>query len=174
MVIWLTGYSSSGKSTLGMALYQHFSNKGLIKLLDGDEIRAGLNSDLGFSIKDRKENIRRVAHLAKLFHTDGYLVICCFISPTEEIRSMAREIINAKNYYEVFVDAPIEVCEKRDVKGLYQKARSGELINFTGIDSLFEKPNGPNLVLNTHLQTLNESTELLIEKIEPLIKHKNH
>ncbi len=140
-VIWMTGLSGSGKTTIAKYLDEALYNKGYVaQILDGDNIRSGINSNLTFSEEDRKENIRRIAEVSKLFMNCGIIIINSFISPTEEIRKMALDIIGQENFFEVFVNAPLEVCEKRDTKDLYAKARRGEIKNFTGIDSPFEFP----------------------------------
>ena len=166
LVIWLVGLSGSGKSTLATGLENRLNQNGYYTmLLDGDNLRTGLNKNLGFSESDRSENIRRTAEVSKLFANNGAITICSFISPTEEIRSMAQKIIGQK-YYEVFVSCPLEVCEQRDVKGLYAKARSGEIKNFTGIDSPFENPKHPNLEVKTDKHTLEESLDTLYASIK--------
>jgi adenylylsulfate kinase len=163
IVIWMIGLSGSGKSTLAKSFEQHLHQKGVLtQILDGDNLRTGLNGNLGFSEEDRKENIRRVAEVAKLFANCGVVTICSFITPTKAIRTMATEIIGDDIYREVFVDCPIEVCEQRDVKGLYAKARRGEIKNFTGIDSPFEKPESASLVVNTARHSLEECLEAMI------------
>ena len=135
-------------------------------MLDGDNIRTGLNRNLGFSIDDRKENIRRIAEVAKLFVDSGFLVICSFVSPTKDIRNIARSIIGDTDFFEVFVDTPLEVCEERDVKGLYKKARAGELKNFTGIDSPFEVPIRPDAHLKTIQLSPKEAARLLFKLVK--------
>jgi len=163
-VIWFTGLSGSGKTTIAQATEQYLiSKKIVIKVLDGDEIRSGLNKDLGFSLEDRKENIRRVAEVAKILKDSGITVLVSFISPTKEIREIARKIISKDDFIEVFVDASLETCIKRDVKGLYKKAIKGEIKDFTGIDSLYEAPENPNIILNTEKLSVNEAVQVLIE-----------
>lgn len=169
LVIWMVGLSGSGKSTIAKGLEVSLFTEGLLTvLLDGDNLRTGINKNLGFSSEDRTENIRRTAEVAKLFASNGIITICSMISPTQDIRKMAREIIGEK-YFEVFINCPIEVCEERDVKGLYKKARRGELKNFTGIDSLFEDPENPDLELNTETTSIEESVEALKQAILPKI-----
>ena len=169
-VVWLTGLSGSGKSTIAQRLERELHGKGfLVKLLDGDNIRTGLGSNLGFSVADRKENIRRIAETAKLFMNAGVICLCSFVSPTREIRGMAREIIGAEDFREVYVNAPLEICEARDVKGLYKKARAGIIKDFTGIDSPFEAPEVPFMELKTQHETLEESTQKLLEALLPSI-----
>jgi len=147
-IVWLTGLSASGKSTLANALAVKLQNQGYkTYLLDGDELRTGLNSDLGFSKKDREENIRRVAHLSQILLDAGLIVITAFISPFQKDREFARSLVKSEQFIEVFVDTPLEVCEKRDPKGLYKKARAGELKDFTGIDSVYEKPMNPTIII---------------------------
>lgn len=163
MVIWLTGLSGSGKSTLAKAVEKELHQQGrLVKLLDGDNVRTGLCGDLGFSAEDRTENIRRVSEVAKLFVDTGIITICSFISPTREIRKNAGEIIGNNDFKEVYVNADLEECERRDVKGLYKKARAGEIKNFTGIDSPYEAPEHPAFVVNTGTQSVEESANDLI------------
>lgn len=169
VVLWLTGLSGSGKSTLAKALERKLQDAGFFsKLLDGDNIRSGLNNNLGFSLEDRKENIRRISEAAKLFVDGGIVTICSFVSPTKEIRDMAREIIGEEDFLEVYVNAPLEVCEARDVKGLYKKARAGEIKGFTGIDSPFEAPENPFAEIRTHEEELETSAE----KLFTLVKEK--
>jgi len=159
-VIWLTGLSGSGKTTLGAALEKKLYEKGfLTQILDGDNIRSGINKNLRFTEEDRYENIRRIAEVTKLFLNCGVITINCFIAPTKKIREISREIIGRENMIEVFVSTPIEVCEQRDTKGLYAKARSGELKNFTGISSPFEIPSNPDVEVDTSILTLDESVE---------------
>ncbi|MFH2141994.1 MAG: adenylyl-sulfate kinase, partial [Bacteroidota bacterium] len=144
-VIWLTGLSGAGKTTLAIALEKEIQSKGYFtKSFDGDIIRKGLNKDLGFSIDDRIENIRRIAELTKIFLDSGIIIIISFITPTIQMRDLAKSITGEHRFVEVFVNAPIEVCEKRDVKGLYAKARRGEIKDFTGIDSIYEIPLKPD------------------------------
>ena len=161
-VFWLTGLSGSGKSTLATALERKLFEAGhQVIVLDGDNIRHGINRDLGFSEADRHENIRRIAEIARLFAAGGYVVISSFISPTRDIRHLAKTIIGAENYLEVFVDASLETCIERDVKGLYRKAIAGEIPDFTGISSPFEAPEIPDLHLDTNLFSVGESTDYL-------------
>lgn len=168
-VLWFTGLSGSGKSTIAEALERKLYNQGhFVKVLDGDNIRSGINKNLGFSIEDRKENIRRIAEVAKLFLDSGAIVLCSFVSPTIEIRNLAREIIGAEDFKEVFVDTPLAICESRDVKGLYKKARAGEIKGFTGIDSPFEAPLDPALRLLTENKSVAECVTAAIN----LIKNK--
>lgn len=171
IVIWMIGLSGSGKSTLATGLENRLHENGFhTMLLDGDNLRVGLNNNLGFSESDRKENIRRAAEAAKLFSENGTVTICSFISPTQEIRNAAKAILN-EHYCEVFVSCPLEVCEARDVKGLYAKARKGEIKNFTGIDSPFENPETPDILLETDKMNLNESLDKLYAEVINKIKY---
>lgn len=171
-VIWFTGLSGSGKSTLATHLeFQLYAQHFKTYLLDGDNVRTGLNNDLDFSDHSRKENIRRIGEVAKLFLDSGLVVLSAFISPFEEDRSQVRNIVGAENFLEVFVDCPLAVCEQRDVKGLYKKARLGEVSNFTGISSPYERPLHPDITINTHLQSLDESLTLLLDYIVPRITY---
>lgn len=165
-VIWLTGLSGSGKTTLAIGLERELHNAGkLVYVLDGDNVRTGINNNLGFSETDRKENIRRIAEVAKLFADAGVITICCFVSPTNEIRAMAKSIIGEKDFLEVYINASLESCEKRDVKGLYAKARKGELKDFTGIHQPFEAPEHPWLTIATDQQPFTESLALLVNAV---------
>jgi adenylylsulfate kinase len=173
-VIWMTGLSGSGKTTVGTHIEHELNKRGyLTQVLDGDNIRTGINNNLGFTEEDRYENIRRIAEVSKLFMNCGIICINSFISPTREIRLMAKEIIGKENFIEVFVNAPLEVCESRDVKGLYQKAREGKIKNFTGIDSPFEGPTKPDIELKTDKLTIEESTQKALEFILPVISYKH-
>ena len=165
LMIWFTGLSGSGKSTVAIALERELHRRGLLcRILDGDNIRSGINNNLGFTETDRVENIRRIAEVSKLFIDTGIITIAAFISPSNDLRKMAAEIIGRENFLEVFVNTPLEVCEQRDVKGLYAKARRGEIKNFTGISAPFEAPSHPDLTLDTSKLTLEESVNLLLEK----------
>ncbi len=166
----MVGLSGSGKSTLAKALERVLHEKGhLTMLLDGDNLRTGINNNLGFSEEDRLENIRRAAETSKLFVQCGVVTICSFISPTEKIREMAKQIIG-QDCVEVYINAPLEVCEQRDVKGLYKKARNGEIRNFTGIDSPFEEPKSPNLEIRTDQKSFEESLDELVHFVLEQIK----
>ena len=166
LVVWILGLSGSGKSTLARGLENDLHQRGyLTQILDGDNLRSGINSNLSFSDKDRIENIRRAAEVSKLFANCGVVTICSLISPTQEIREMAKSIIGEDKYFEVFVNCPIEVCESRDVKGLYKKAREGELKNFTGIDSPFEEPKNPDLEIKTDVNSIEDCHNQLVENI---------
>lgn len=172
-VIWMVGLSGAGKSTIAISLERALlENNYFTMLLDGDNVRFGLNNNLSFTEEDRTENVRRVAEVAKLFLNCGVVTICSFISPTREMREKAKEIIGAENFLEVYVNSPIEVCEQRDVKGLYEKARKGEIKNFTGIDSAFEAPENPSFELRTDLDTPEESVGKLYNFLITQIKYK--
>lgn len=150
VMLWFTGLSGSGKSTVAVALERELARRGLLcRILDGDNIRTGINSNLGFSPEDRRENIRRIAEVAKLFVETGIITIAAFISPTEEVRRMARAIIGEEDFREIYISTPLEECERRDVKGLYARARRGEIRDFTGVSAPFEPPLAPALSLNT-------------------------
>jgi adenylylsulfate kinase len=171
-LIWFTGLSGSGKSTLAVQLEAQLFAKGFkTYLLDGDNIRAGLNKDLSFSEEGRVENIRRIGEVSKLMVDAGLVVLSAFISPFEADRQQVKSIVGKENYIEVFVNTPIEVCEQRDVKGLYKKARAGEVKNFTGIDSPYEEPKDPDITIRTHEMTLEQSVGELIGIILPKIKY---
>jgi len=147
-IIWLTGLSGSGKSTLANGLEEVlYHNGNFTYLLDGDNIRHGLNTDLGFDDKSREENIRRIGEVAKLFVDSGLIVITAFISPFKKDREFVRSLVEKGEFIEIFLDTPIEICQKRDPKGLYEKALNGDIKNFTGIDSPYEKPNNPEIIL---------------------------
>ena len=171
-VVWLTGLSGSGKTTVGAAFERELYNRGfLTQILDGDNIRTGINKNLKFTVEDRLENIRRIAEVTKLFLNCGVITINCFITPTEDIRQIARDIIGEENMIEVSVSTPVEVCEQRDIKGLYKKARTGELKNFTGISSPFEKPVHAKLEINTGELSLEESVKKLMDVVLPEITY---
>ncbi len=173
-VIWLTGLSGSGKTTIGRNIEMELNKRGyLTQVLDGDNIRTGINNNLGFSENDRHENIRRIAEVSKLFMNCGIICINSFISPTREMRHMAMEIIGKENFIEVYINAPLEVCESRDVKGLYQKARRGEIKNFTGIDAPFEAPLNPDIKLKTDELSVEEATKKALDYILPIITFEN-
>lgn len=171
LMVWFTGLSGSGKSTIAIALERELQKRGLLcRILDGDNIRCGINNNLGFTAEDRVENIRRIAEVGKLFVETGIITIACFISPTNEIRGMASEIIGREDFFEVYVSTPLEECERRDVKGLYARARRGEVKNFTGISAPFEAPENPQVVLDTSVKALNECVEILLEHILKIVK----
>ncbi|MCB9188887.1 MAG: adenylyl-sulfate kinase [Flavobacteriales bacterium] len=170
-VIWMTGLSGSGKTTLAKYLEKKLHELNyLTQVLDGDNIRTGINNNLSFSEDDRKENIRRIAEVSKLFVNCGVITINSFVSPTEEIRDQARNIIGENDFLEIFVNTPLEECEKRDVKGLYAKARKGEIKNFTGIDAPFEHPSKPSLELLTEHKSIEESGNELLAFVLDRIK----
>ncbi len=173
VMIWFTGLSGSGKSTIAIALERELQKRGLLcRILDGDNIRSGINNNLGFSEEDRVENIRRIAEIGKLFVDTGIITIAAFISPNNDIREMAANIIGKENFLEIYVSTPIEECERRDVKGLYAKARRGEIKNFTGISAPFEAPEHPALSIDTSKLTVQESVNKLLELILPKISYK--
>lgn len=170
IMIWFIGLSGSGKSTLAIALEGELYKQGILcRILDGDNIRSGINNNLGFSEADRTENIRRIAEVSKLFVDCGIVTIAAFISPTHAIRRMASEIIGEDDFLEVYVSTPIEECERRDVKGLYAKARRGEIKEFTGISSPFEAPEHPFISIDTSRQSLADSVKVLLEAVSPKI-----
>jgi len=160
LCIWMTGLSGSGKSTIAQGLEKKLHEAGvLVKILDGDNVRTGINKNLGFSEVDRLENIRRIAEVNKLFIDAGIVTINSFVSPTKEIRTMAKTIIGEQDFYEVYVNAPFDECARRDVKGLYEQALKGEIKNFTGLDAPFEAPEHPALEIKTAEQSIEESVE---------------
>ena len=166
-LIWFTGLSGSGKSTLAVQLEAQLHNLGYkTYLLDGDNIRAGLNKDLSFTDEGRIENIRRIGEVSKLLLDAGIIVLSAFISPFQADRDQVKEIVGAQNYIEVFVDAPLEVCEQRDVKGLYKKARAGEVKNFTGIDSPYEPPEFPDVRVDTTRLSPEQTVTALLAELE--------
>ena len=172
-MVWFTGLSGSGKSTIAIALERELHKRGLLcRILDGDNIRSGINNNLGFSEEDRIENIRRIAEVGKLFVQSGIITLAAFISPNNQLRDMAASIIGKNDFLEIFVSTPIEECERRDVKGLYARARRGEIKDFTGVSAPFEEPTNPALVLDTSVLTLEESVNKLLELILPKIKIK--
>lgn len=171
-VIWFTGLSGSGKTTLARELELRLNRNGyLTQILDGDNIRSGINNNLGFSTEDRSENIRRIAEVSKLLIQSGVITINAFISPTREIREMAIGIIGSENFIEIYVSTPFEICEQRDTKGLYKKAREGKIINFTGVDSPFEPPVNPDVELDTSVLSIEESLERIIKIVLPKITY---
>ncbi len=170
-IFWFTGLSGSGKSTLALKIEQTLYASGyLTQLLDGDNIRTGLNNNLGFSETDRAENIRRIAEVSKLFAECGIVTLNCFVSPTIAMRQMAKEIIGEEIFHEIFVNAPLNICEKRDVKGLYKKARNDEIKGFTGIHQPFEPSPEPFLEIQTDKLSIDESVDLILKNILPLIR----
>lgn len=169
-LIWFTGLSGSGKSTLAVQLEAALHAQGYkTYLLDGDNIRSGLNKDLTFTDDARVENIRRISEVCKLFLDAGVVLLSAFISPFKADREQVKGIVGAENYIEVFVDAPLEICEQRDVKGLYKKARAGEVKNFTGISSPYERPANPDIVIATDKMSVEQSIDVLMKSIIPKI-----
>ena len=169
--LWFTGLSGSGKSTLAIALERVLFDTGYsVVVLDGDNIRTGINNNLSFSPEDRVENIRRIAEVAKLFLSNGMICIVSFISPTRDMRHMAKQIIGENDFIEVFIDTPIEICEQRDVKGLYKKARAGEITDFTGIHAPYEAPLHPDIHIRTEGQSVTDSLTQLEQQVKPWIK----
>lgn len=170
IMIWFTGLSGSGKSTVAIALERELQKRGLLcRNLDGDNIRSGINNNLGFSAEDRVENIRRIAEIGKLFVDTGIITLAAFISPNNDIREMAARIIGKEDFMEIYVSTPLEECERRDVKGLYAKARRGEIRNFTGISAPFEAPEHPALSLDTSVLSVEESVNQLLALILPKV-----
>ena len=166
IMIWMIGLSGSGKSTVAIGVERELHKRGILcRILDGDNIRSGINSNLGFSAEDRRENIRRIAEIGKLFVETGIVTIACFVSPTEELRRMAREIIGEKDFREVYIATPLSECERRDVKGLYARARRGEVKDFTGISAPFEAPVHPDLSLDTSRMTLKDEVDAVVELV---------
>ena len=171
IMIWFTGLSGSGKSTVAMGVERELHAQGILcRILDGDNVRAGINNNLGFSAEDRIENIRRIAEIGKLFVQTGVVTLACFVSPTNDIRQMAREIVGEEDFLEVYISTPIEECERRDVKGLYARARKGEVKNFTGISAPFEAPVSADIDIDTSKIPQEESvrtlTELIIKRVK--------
>ena len=172
-VIWMTGLSGSGKTTIAIEVEKRLYEKGyLVQILDGDNIRVGISSNLSFSNKDRLENIRRISEVSKLFINCGIITINCFVSPSNIIRKQAEKIIGIENFIGVFINSNLETCEKRDTKGLYKKARKGEIDNFTGISSEFETPDESYININTSNLSVEKSVNKLMEAIIPKIQFK--
>ena len=170
-VIWMTGLSGSGKTTIAKGIERHLHSQGILnQLLDGDNIRVGISNNLTFSSDDRAENIRRISEVSKLFLNCGVVTLNCLVSPTIEIRNIAKQIIGAENFIEVYINASVDTCEERDVKGLYKKARKGEIKNFTGISSPFEAPKSPEIEINTAHLSIDESVQKVLDYILPIIK----
>lgn len=174
VMVWLTGLSGSGKSTIAIGVERELQRRGLLcRILDGDNIRCGINSNLGFSEADRRENIRRIAEVGKLFVDTGIITLAAFISPNRDMRAMAADIIGTDDFLEVFVSTPLDVCEQRDVKGLYARARKGEIKQFTGISAPFEVPDNPALTLDTAVlplgQCVRQVTELILNRQKEIL-----
>jgi len=171
-VLWLTGLPCSGKTTLGLGLESLLLEKGFtVRMLDGDITRRGLCSDLGFSAADRTENIRRVAEVSRLLADSGIITINAFITPTDELRQMAADIIGRETFISIYIDAPLHICEERDVKGMYRKARLGQLSDFTGVSSPFEPPANSDFTINTADSTPDENIQELLRFILPQINY---
>ncbi len=169
-VIWFTGLSGSGKSTIAQGLEKLLFDRGFFnQVLDGDNTRTGINKNLGFSLEDRQENIRRISEISRLFLDAGIICVNSFVSPTHQIRDIAKQIIGNKDFIEIYVNTPLHICEQRDVKGLYAKARAGEIKGFTGIDSPFEAPQSPDLELLTENQTIEDSITKVFNFVLPKI-----
>lgn len=170
-VFWLIGLSGSGKSTLAAGLQRNLHAQGkLVYVLDGDNVRAGINNNLAFSESDRTENIRRISEVAKLFLDAGVITICSFVSPTNDLRTLAKSIIGENDFLEIYINAPLATCEERDVKGLYAKARKGEIKDFTGVNAPFEIPTAPDLELKTDLQNEDDSVKALVSFVSRHIR----
>jgi adenylylsulfate kinase len=174
ILLWFTGLSGSGKSTIAGKVEEHLHEQGFATyLLDGDNVRYGLNKDLGFSAEDRKENIRRVRETAKLFLDAGFIVLTAFISPFAKDRNMTRMMVGQGEFVEIYINCPIEIAEQRDTKGLYKKARAGELKDFTGIDSPFEAPTKPDIEIRSDDLSVEAAAQKILKKILPLIQPKD-
>jgi adenylylsulfate kinase len=172
-VIWMTGLSGSGKTTIAKGVERYLHSKGILnQLLDGDNIRVGISNNLAFSNEDRAENIRRIAEVSKLFMNCGIVTLNCFVSPTIAIRKIAKDIIGEDNFIEVYINASIETCEDRDIKGLYKKARAGEIKDFTGISAPFEAPENPDIEINTSELSIDDSVQKVLDYILLKIKNK--
>jgi len=174
LLIWITGLSGSGKSTIANNLEIELNGQGFHTfILDGDNIRNGINNNLGFSPEDRRENLRRVAEIAKLMLNAGLVCIGAFIAPYEDDRNMIRDIVGKNNYFEIFVDTPLEVCEERDIKGLYAKARKGEIKDFTGVSAPYQRPTRANIVIRTEVTSIQQAVGLIYKSIQERIKSKH-
>ena len=175
LLIWFTGLSGSGKSTLANQVEVALHEQGLrTYVLDGDNIRRGLNTDLDFTPEGRKENLRRIAEAAKLFIDAGVVTLAAFISPLQKDREKIKQIVGEDNFIEIYVKASVEACEKRDVKGLYQKARNGEIKNFTGISAPYEEPKNPDVVVNSEKETIEESIQIIMDQIKTKLELPSH
>ncbi|HMO39132.1 MAG TPA: adenylyl-sulfate kinase [Saprospiraceae bacterium] len=173
-VVWLTGLSGSGKTTIAKHLERKLFEQGFFaQILDGDNIRSGINSNLGFSLEDRQENIRRIAEIAKLYLNSGVIVLASFISPTAEIRDLARSIIGAEDFIEIFVNTPLQICEQRDTKGLYTKARRGLIQDFSGVNSPYESPAAPALEIKTDQMSIEQAVDCIYTHLEAHITITN-
>jgi len=172
-VFWFTGLSGSGKSTIANKLEQVLFQKQLqTYTLDGDNIRSGINKGLSFTPEDRQENLRRIGEIAKIFVDSGIITIAAFVSPLEVDRKLVRDIVGKSDFIEIFVDTSLEECERRDIKGLYKRARAGEIKNFTGIDSPYERPLNPDIVIKTEFETEEEAVQKIISFMEDKLKLK--
>ena len=170
-VIWMTGLSGSGKTTIAKGVERYLHSKGILnQLLDGDNIRVGISNNLAFSNEDRAENIRRIAEVSKLFMNCGIVTLNCFVSPTIAIRKIAKDIIGEDSFIEVYINASVETCEDRDIKGLYKKARAGEIKDFTGISAPFEAPENADIEINTSELSIDDSVQKVLDHILPKIK----
>lgn len=175
LLIWFTGLSGSGKSTLANQVEVALHEQGLkTYVLDGDNIRRGLNTDLDFTPEGRKENLRRIAETAKLFIDAGVITLAAFISPLQKDREKIKQIVGDENFIEIYVEASVEICEKRDVKGLYQKARNGEIKNFTGISAPYEAPENPDVIVNSEKETIKESVQIVMDQIKTKLELPSH
>ncbi len=173
IAIWLTGLPGSGKTTLAFSVAEKLTENGYFcQILDGNMLRNGINSDLGFSMDDRAENIRRAAEICKILINNGIITLCSFVSPTNKIRNIAKEIIGPNDFIEIHISTPIEVCETRDSNGLYKKARMGEILDFTGISSVYEKPEHSDLVIDTSNSGVESDSRRIIDFILPLVRLK--
>jgi len=173
IVIWLIGLPGSGKTTLAFAVAEKLTESGYFcQILDGNMLRGGINRDLGFSMNDRAENIRRAAEISKILISNGIITLCSFISPTSKIRNIAKEIIGPNDFIEIYVSTPVEVCEARDSNGLYKKARIGEIPDLTGVSSLYEKPEHPDLEIDTSNSSIESDSQRIIDFILPLVRFK--
>ena len=171
-MLWFTGLSGSGKSTIAIALEQLLTEKGyLCQILDGDNIRSGINSDLGFSSADRTENIRRIAHISRLYNHTGIITLACFVSPTEELRGLARAIVGSVDFVLIYISTPLTECSRRDVKGLYAKALRGEIADFTGVSAPFEVPADADITIDTTLRSVESCAEEIFSQIIKRIEY---